>query len=186
SGDAGDPFENFVRNRSEYLFQLALLLAGRNQADAQDLLQVAVERAWRRRRAIARNDNPEAYVRRALVNASIDRWRWLRRRDERSVDAAGPGPADGRRWHRCVMANDPAIPVPNPVQRRDVEVLIGILAVLDGVIWGGSLDEWMTSRVAERLVRQGLLAADHNRQDVHQVLNDLNQRLRYAVGENDS
>jgi hypothetical protein len=53
------------------------------------------------------------------------------------------------------MANDPAIPVPNPVQLRDVEVLIGILAVLDGVIWGGSLDEWTTSRVAERLVRQG-------------------------------
>jgi RNA polymerase sigma-70 factor (sigma-E family) len=95
SGDASDPFEDFVRDRSEYLFQLALLLAGRNQADAQDLLQVALERAWRRRRAIARDDNPEAYVRRALVNASIDRWRWLRRRDERPLDAAGPGPAGG-------------------------------------------------------------------------------------------
>jgi RNA polymerase sigma-70 factor (sigma-E family) len=95
SGDASDPFEDFVRDRSEYLFQLALLLSGRNRADAQDLLQVALERAWRRRRAIARNDNPEAYVRRALVNASIDRWRWLRRRDERSLHAAGPGPAGG-------------------------------------------------------------------------------------------
>jgi len=94
-GDASDPFEEFVRDRSEYLFQLALLLAGRNQADAQDLLQVALERAWRRRRAIARDDNTEAYVRRALVNASIDRWRWLRRRDERSLDAAEPGPAGG-------------------------------------------------------------------------------------------
>jgi RNA polymerase sigma-70 factor (sigma-E family) len=95
SGDASDPFEEFVRDRSEYLFQLALLLAGRNQADAQDLLQVALERAWRHRRAIVRDDNPEAYVRRALVNASIDRWRWLRRRDERSLDAAGPGPTGG-------------------------------------------------------------------------------------------
>ena len=95
SGDESDPFEEFVRDRSEYLFQLALLLAGRNQADAQDLLQVALERAWRRRRAIVRDDNTEAYVRRALVNASIDRWRWLRRRDERSLDTAGPGPAAG-------------------------------------------------------------------------------------------
>ena len=95
SGDASDLFEDFVRDRSEYLFQLALLLAGRNQADAQDLLQVALERAWRRRRAIARADNIEAYVRRVLVNASIDRWRWLRRRDERSLDAVGPGPAGG-------------------------------------------------------------------------------------------
>jgi hypothetical protein len=55
------------------------------------------------------------------------------------------------------MANDPANALPKPLQRRDAEVLIGILAVLDGVIWGGSLDEWTTSKVAERLVRHGSL-----------------------------
>jgi len=84
------------------------------------------------------------------------------------------------------MASDPPVSVPNPVQRRDAEVLIGILAVLDGVIWGGSLDEWTTGKVAERLVRNGMLAADHDRHDVHRALDDLNQRLRYAVGEYDS
>ena len=84
------------------------------------------------------------------------------------------------------MANDPAGSVPNPVQLRDAEALIGILAVLDGVIWGGTLDEWTTSKVAERFARQGLLAADHNRNDVHQALDDLIQRLRYAVGDYDS
>jgi len=84
------------------------------------------------------------------------------------------------------MANDPANAAPNPLQRRDAEILIGIVAVLDGVIWGGSLDEWTTSKVAERLVLQGLLAADHNRNDVHLALNDLNQRLRYVVGDYDS
>jgi hypothetical protein len=84
------------------------------------------------------------------------------------------------------MADDPAISVPNPVQRRDAEILIGVVAVLDGVIWDGSLDEWTTSKVAERFVRQGLLAADYSRDDVHLVLNDLNQRLRFAVGEYDS
>jgi len=84
------------------------------------------------------------------------------------------------------MANDLANAVPNPLQLRDTEALIGILAVLDGVIWGGRLDEWTTSKVAERLVQQGLLTADHNRDDVHQALEDLNQRLRYAVGEYDN
>jgi hypothetical protein len=84
------------------------------------------------------------------------------------------------------MANDPATAVPYPLQRRDAEVLIGIVAVLDGVIWGGSLDEWTTSKVAERLVQQGLLTADHNRNDVHQALDNLNQRLRYTVGDYDS
>jgi hypothetical protein len=84
------------------------------------------------------------------------------------------------------MANDPASSVPNPVQRRDAEVLVGILAILDGVIWGGTLDEWTTSNVAERFVGQGLLTVDHNRHDVHQALDDLIQRLRYAIGEYDS
>jgi hypothetical protein len=81
------------------------------------------------------------------------------------------------------MANDPADAVPNPLQRRDAEVLIGIVAVLDGVIWGGSLDEWTTSKVTERLVQKDLLTADHSRNDVHLALDDLNQRLRYAVGD---
>lgn len=112
--DRGDPFEQFVRDRSDYLFQLALLLTGRNQADAQDLLQVALERAWRRRRAIARSGSPEPYVRKILVNASIDRWRRLGRRDERMLDDTDAGP----------LADDPA----SQVVRRDL--LIRSLAVL--------------------------------------------------------
>ena len=84
------------------------------------------------------------------------------------------------------MANDPAGSVPNPVQRRDAEALTGILAVLDGVIWGGTLDEWTTGQIAERLVRLGLLTADHNRHGVHQALDDLIQRLRHIAGEYDS
>ena len=81
------------------------------------------------------------------------------------------------------MADDLAGSVPNPVQRRDTEIMIGILAVLDGAIWGATLDEWTTSKVAECFARQRLLAADHNRNDVHQALDDLTQRLRDAVGE---
>jgi hypothetical protein len=81
------------------------------------------------------------------------------------------------------MATDPAVPVPNPVQHRDAEVLIGILAILEGAIWGGSLDAWTTSKVAERFVQQGLLAAGHDEHELRQAINDMNQRLRYAAGE---
>ena len=84
------------------------------------------------------------------------------------------------------MTIDPGIPVPNPVQHRDAEVLIGILAVLEGAIWNGSLDEWTTSKIADRFVQQGLLAADHDQHDLRQAINDLNQRLRYAAGEYDN
>jgi hypothetical protein len=84
------------------------------------------------------------------------------------------------------MATDPAVPVPNPVQHCDAEVLIGILAILEGAILGGSLDAWTTTKIAELYVQQGLLAADHDQRDLRQAIGDMNQRLRYAAGEYDS
>jgi hypothetical protein len=84
------------------------------------------------------------------------------------------------------MATSPAAPVPNPVQHRDANVLIGILAILEGAIWAGQLDEHTTSKVAERFVGQDLLGADHDQQDLRQAINDMNQRIRYAAGEYDT
>jgi len=86
SRDAGASFEDFVRGRSAHLFRLALLLTGQNEAEGEDLLQIALERAYRRRASLHRDRDPEPYVRRALVNASIDRWRVLRRRAEQGLE----------------------------------------------------------------------------------------------------
>jgi len=83
------------------------------------------------------------------------------------------------------MATNPAVPAPNPVQRRDANVLIGVLAVLEGAIWAGDLNQQTTTKVAERFVQEGLLAADHGRRDLRQAINDMNQRLRHAAGEYD-
>jgi hypothetical protein len=88
--------------------------------------------------------------------------------------------------HPAVMAANPDAPVPNPVQQRDANVLIGILAILEGVIWAGQLDEQTTSKVAERFAQQGLLDADYGQHDLRQAINDMNQRIRYAVGEYDA
>ncbi len=84
------------------------------------------------------------------------------------------------------MATNLAAPVPNPVQLRDANVLIGILAILEGVIWGGQLDEQATGKVAERFMQQGLMGADHDQHDLRQAINDMNQRIRYAAGEYDT
>jgi hypothetical protein len=84
------------------------------------------------------------------------------------------------------MATDPAVPVPNPVQHCDATVLTGVLAILEGAIWAGDLNEQTTSKIAGRFVQQGLLAADHDQRDLRQAINDLNHRLRYAAGEYDS
>jgi RNA polymerase sigma-70 factor (sigma-E family) len=100
--DAGQPdiigsddeasFEEFVAGSSARLFTLARLLTGGNRAEAEDLLQGALERAYRRWGRISRRRDPERYVRQMLVNASVDRWRRLRRRPETALATAGPGP----------------------------------------------------------------------------------------------
>ena len=84
------------------------------------------------------------------------------------------------------MTTNPAAPVPNPVQRGDADVLTGILTILEGVIWAGQLDERTTVKVAERFVQQGLLGADYDQHDLRQAINDMNQRIRYALGEYDT
>src|SRR5262245_50797779 len=86
--EADDAFEEFVRGRSTHLFRLALVLTGWDQAAAEDVLQIALERAYRRRRQLFRDGSAEPYVRKVVVNAAIDWRRTRRRRAEQSLDLA--------------------------------------------------------------------------------------------------
>jgi RNA polymerase sigma-70 factor (sigma-E family) len=83
-------FEDFVRARSGSLLRTALLLTGQNRAEAEDLLQIALERAYRHWPRISGSEGPERYVRRILARASAERWRRLSRRPEQAMPAAGP------------------------------------------------------------------------------------------------
>lgn len=89
-------FEDFVQARSGSLLRTALLLAGQNRAEAEDLLQLALERAYRHWGRVCATGEPERYVRRILANASADRWRRLARRPELALrpDDSGPGVPD--------------------------------------------------------------------------------------------
>jgi RNA polymerase sigma-70 factor (sigma-E family) len=75
-------FEDFVAALSGRLFTMALLLTGHQRAEAEDLLQDVLERAYRRWERIIRNGDPDAYVRQMMVNGAVDRWRRARRRRE--------------------------------------------------------------------------------------------------------
>lgn len=86
-------FEEFVGGSSARLLTLAMLLTGQDRADAEDLLQAVLERAYRRWRRICAGGDPGPYVRRMLVNASVDRWRLLRHRPELPFAQAAAGPA---------------------------------------------------------------------------------------------
>lgn len=69
-------FEEFVLANSPALLRFAVLLIGDLQ-HAEDLLQSAL---WRTHRHWAdASAHPVAYTRRALINLSRDRWRWLAR-----------------------------------------------------------------------------------------------------------
>lgn len=73
-----DGFHEYVSGRMPALLRTAYLLTG-SQADAEDLVQVALVRAVPRWSRIA--DDPEPYIRRILVNENISRWRRRRWRE---------------------------------------------------------------------------------------------------------
>jgi RNA polymerase sigma-70 factor (sigma-E family) len=86
SADAAD-FALFVSASSRRLLRTAYLLTG-DPGLAEDLLQTALEKAYRQWSRIHRKDIPEAYVRRIMVNAATDSWRRQRRTSEVQLDEA--------------------------------------------------------------------------------------------------
>ena len=92
-------FEDYVADRGRALVRLAYVLTGDAQR-AEDLSQAALTDAYRHWRRVAAAGNPDAYVRRMLVNAHLD---WHRRRSSTELPAdlsahepsAEADPADG-------------------------------------------------------------------------------------------
>lgn len=66
-------FEDFVRAEASGLFGSAYLLVG-DRSEAEDLLQEALERTYRRWGTTS-IDHPAAYVRRTMANLVTNRWR---------------------------------------------------------------------------------------------------------------
>jgi RNA polymerase sigma-70 factor (sigma-E family) len=90
--DAADAFTEFVRGRSTSLLRTAVLLTGGDRGHAEDLLQGVLERMYVRWRRI--RTSPEAYARRALVHAAVNRHRGRHRRPEVPLaDPDGPSGA---------------------------------------------------------------------------------------------
>src|SRR3954451_18650823 len=107
-GHESTPFDGWVAARVPALLRLAYTLTG-NSADAEDVVQEALARALSRWERISRVDNPDAYVRRMVINAHTSWWRRFRRRESpvgqvRDSVAAPTGlPSDERAalWLAC-------------------------------------------------------------------------------------
>lgn len=104
-------FDAWVAARGPALLRLAHMLTG-NRADAEDVVQDALSRALPRWSRIAAVDDPDAYVRRMVVNAHTSWWRKVRRREHPVAEPApsgvvpGPGGEMGadereRIWQAC-------------------------------------------------------------------------------------
>ncbi len=100
-------FDSWVAARGPSLLRLAYVLTG-NAADAEDVVQDALSRALPRWSRISTVDDPDAYVRRIVVNAHVSRWRKLRRREvpvevvhDRPAPAGVGAEERDRLWRAC-------------------------------------------------------------------------------------
>ena len=96
-----------VAARGPALLRLAYVLTG-NRHDAEDVVQDVLSRALQRWSRISTVDDPDAYVRRMVVNAHVSRWRRFRRREvpveavrDRPVPAGVVGEERDRLWRAC-------------------------------------------------------------------------------------
>lgn len=116
---AEDEFHDFVQARWSSLVRYAYLLTG-DPMPAEDVVQVALERSWRRWRQVAA-DRPESYVRTAIARTAVSRHRARRRRvTESPLDLAvqpvpltgdeGPEQAESRAARELLWTELSALP----------------------------------------------------------------------------
>jgi RNA polymerase sigma-70 factor (sigma-E family) len=76
----GATFEEYVAARGHALTRTAYLLTG-DHGHAEDLVQVALGKAYASWGRVSRMESPDAYVRKIMVNQHISRWRRVRGRE---------------------------------------------------------------------------------------------------------
>ncbi len=157
-------FDDWVAARGPGLLRLAYVLTG-NRADAEDAVQDALSRALPRWEHIRRVGDPDAYVRRMVVNAHTSWWRKFRKRETPVAEAyaAGsdsPRPGSDERntlWQACLAL--PEAQRVSVVLRYYEQLEYAEIAALTGVAEGS-----VRARVSRGLsaLREALAEEDHH------------------------
>lgn len=104
-----------------------------------------------------------------------------------SLPAACPCELPTRQYARASLHGHRSV-APRLAQARDIAALIGVLAVREGELSGtqdaDEIPVW-AAHLAQRLSRDGLLPSNADWRELRQALSNLNQRLRYVLGEYD-
>ena len=106
-------FDEWVAARGPGLLRLAYVLTG-NRADAEDAVQDALARALPRWEHIRTVGDPDAYVRRMVVNAHTSWWRRFRKRETPVAEAFSPGSTAVPGTTSGTACGAPASPCPRP------------------------------------------------------------------------
>jgi hypothetical protein len=70
------------------------------------------------------------------------------------------------------------------VETADLVVLIGWLALYEGELAAGGAPDHLTERLKQLFIKRGLLSMQGSDADFAHSINQLNHRLRRALGEN--
>ena len=79
---------DYVAARQRALLRTARMLTGDEQT-AEDLVQTTLERVWPHWQRVASDRDPDAYVRKVMVNTYSSWWRRKWRRGAADLDPAG-------------------------------------------------------------------------------------------------
>jgi RNA polymerase sigma-70 factor (sigma-E family) len=140
---SGLSFDDWVEARVAGLLRFAYLVTG-SQPAAEDAVQSALERACRRWSRVRRADDPDAYVRRMVVNAHVSEWRRGARRESpvaevRLTEEADPADAVSRTdavWRVCsaLPPQQRAAVVLRYYEDLDYSEIAGILGVAEPTV----------------------------------------------------
>jgi RNA polymerase sigma-70 factor (sigma-E family) len=115
-------FDEYVEEHGRALERYAFVLTGR-AADAQDLVQNALIKAYRRWRRVSALDHPDAYVRRILTNCYLDQRR--RRSNTERPTATLP---DAPRGYAFIDPHSVADPAEGIVSRDAIVIALQTLS----------------------------------------------------------
>jgi RNA polymerase sigma-70 factor (ECF subfamily) len=142
-GGGSDDFDAFFRREYRALVGLAVVLTG-DRTLAEDLAQDALLAAHRKWEQLAEDDDPGAWVRRAVANRSASTWRrWARearamtRLRHRAVDVVAPlEPPDEEFWDavRALPTRQAQCVALRYLEDRDVGEIATILDVPPGTV----------------------------------------------------
>jgi RNA polymerase sigma-70 factor (sigma-E family) len=108
--------DDYVRGQWPALVRYATALCG-NADEGEELVQAAVVRVALRWPFVRDKDNPDGYVRRAVLNGYLNGWRRLRSRETAMAEVPEPAGYDGTAAVDDVMTVRSALRVLPPRQR---------------------------------------------------------------------